>query len=101
MKVRVTTALFVALFAAGPVLAQQTAGPQLNPQQTEGRNSYARSCSICHLPPQFGAGTYGPRLITSTVMTPRSVATPDLIYRAAAPKCASFLWMNRAASWKC
>ena len=50
------------LAAAGPAHAQQSPPPQLNPAQTEGRAFFSKSCSICHLPPQFGAGTYGPKL---------------------------------------
>ena len=67
MKLRILTLVaFVAVWAC-PALAQQTTAPQtpapqLNPMQTEGRATFSKSCSICHLSPQFGASTYGPRL---------------------------------------
>ena len=57
--------ILAALTGAAPAQQtppQQTPAPQLTPIQTEGRAVFAKSCSICHLPPQFGAGTYGPKL---------------------------------------
>ena len=34
----------------------------LNPSQRSGRQIFAQSCGVCHLSPQRGAATYGPRL---------------------------------------
>ena len=69
MKRRLASLLFCAAAGTFQVLAQQTSALAqqapalaLNPAQTEGRVLFSKSCSICHLPPQFGAGTYGPRL---------------------------------------
>ena len=69
MKRRLASVLFCAAAGTFQVLAQQTSATAqqppalaLNPAQTEGRALFSKSCSICHLPPQFGAGTYGPRL---------------------------------------
>jgi mono/diheme cytochrome c family protein len=42
--------------------AQQPPLPQLNPVQTQGRAIFSKSCTICHLPPQLGSGTFGPQL---------------------------------------
>lgn len=50
------------IFAGGAAFAQPAEPPALTPAQTEGRAIVSRSCSICHLPPQFGAATYGPKL---------------------------------------
>ena len=62
MKLKVVVfALFGACLAGG-AFAQQPANPPLTAVQTEGRDTFAKSCSICHLPPQHNAPTYGPRL---------------------------------------
>jgi len=34
----------------------------LDPTQRSGRQVFAQSCGVCHLPPNRGAATYGPRL---------------------------------------
>src|SRR5262249_44785283 len=34
----------------------------LNDQQKLGRQVFAQSCGVCHLPPSMGAKTYGPAL---------------------------------------
>ena len=62
MKISAVASAFILAGFVAPALAQQQANPQLTPTQTEGRNNFAKSCSICHLPPQFNAQTYGPRL---------------------------------------
>ena len=56
--------LSLSLFLALPqyAAAQQMSLPALDPVATEGRALFSRSCSICHLPPQFGAATFGPKL---------------------------------------
>lgn len=54
----------VTIFLFAPLLAQaqQAPLPQLNPEQTEGRAIFSKSCTICHLPLQYDAPTFGPRL---------------------------------------
>jgi mono/diheme cytochrome c family protein len=50
------------LLASGQgALAQQPAD-NLNDQQKLGRQVFAQSCGVCHLPPSLGAKTYGPAL---------------------------------------
>jgi mono/diheme cytochrome c family protein len=67
MKIAVMTcgvafASFVAMLAAPEASAQQ----QLNAQQTTGRQVFAQSCGVCHLPPVLNARTYGPLLSKDT-----------------------------------
>ena len=52
---------------AATAQAQQSPPPDLNPVQIEGRAIFSRSCTICHLPPQLGAATFGPRLSKATL----------------------------------
>ena len=52
--------LLIASSAQG-ALAQQPAD-NLNDQQKLGRQVFAQSCGVCHLPPSLGAKTYGPAL---------------------------------------
>src|SRR5262244_4204001 len=50
------------LLASGQgALAQQPAD-NLTDQQKLGRQVFAQSCGVCHLPPSLGAKTYGPPL---------------------------------------
>ena len=58
---RVASFLFV-LSLATAAQAQQPSLPQLDSVQAQGRAIFSKSCNICHLPPQLGAGTFGPRL---------------------------------------
>ena len=37
-------------------------GADLTDQQKLGRQTFAQSCGVCHLPPALGAKTYGPPL---------------------------------------
>ena len=67
MKTSLVACVFGVACLAIPALAQQQANPPLTPTQTEGRDNFAKSCSICHLPPQFNAPTYGPRLNQSSL----------------------------------
>ena len=54
--------LLVAMGAATMVAhAQQPAG-DLNATQLQGRQVFAQSCGVCHLPPSLNAKTYGPPL---------------------------------------
>jgi mono/diheme cytochrome c family protein len=53
-------ALLVGSWAQG-ALAQQPAD-SLTDQQKLGRQVFAQSCGVCHLPPSLGAKTYGPAL---------------------------------------
>jgi mono/diheme cytochrome c family protein len=51
------------LLAAWPQYASaQQAGGALNATQQHGRQLFAQSCGICHLPPESGAKTFGPPL---------------------------------------
>ena len=49
------------LLTSGQGFAQQPAD-NLNDQQKLGRQVFAQSCGVCHLPPSLGAKTYGPAL---------------------------------------
>src|SRR5882672_12907064 len=49
------------LASAQGALAQQPAD-NLNDEQKLGRQVFAQSCGVCHLPPSLGAKTYGPAL---------------------------------------
>jgi mono/diheme cytochrome c family protein len=40
----------------------QQAGDNLTDTQKMGRQVFAQSCGVCHLPPSLGAKTYGPPL---------------------------------------
>ena len=58
---RVASFLFI-LSLATAAQGQQPSLPQLDSFQAQGRAIFSKSCNICHLPPQLGAGTFGPRL---------------------------------------
>jgi mono/diheme cytochrome c family protein len=62
MKIHAVASVLLLAGLASAAFAQQQANPPLTPTQTEGRDLFAKSCSICHLPPQYSAPTYGPRL---------------------------------------
>jgi len=53
--------LFVLAVSSQGANAQQ-AGDNLSDQQKTGRQVFAQSCGVCHLPPSLGAKTYGPPL---------------------------------------
>src|SRR5215471_9023281 len=59
MKNTALFALFVLAMSAQGAIAQQT-GDNLTDQQKMGRQVFAQSCGVCHLPPSLGAKTYGP-----------------------------------------
>jgi mono/diheme cytochrome c family protein len=61
MKSAALLGLFVLAASAQGVSAQQ-AGGNLSDQQKMGRQVFAQSCGVCHLPPSLGAKTYGPAL---------------------------------------
>jgi mono/diheme cytochrome c family protein len=52
----------VALALTGGLAAAHAQDDGLNDTQREGRRLFAQNCSICHLPPEKGAATYGPPL---------------------------------------
>ena len=55
--------LLLFLLAAWPGYAfAQQAGDNLTDAQKHGRQVFAQSCGICHLPPESGAKTFGPPL---------------------------------------
>src|ERR1700680_4488270 len=59
-----SAAALLLLLAAGPLgaAAQQAGSEQLNETQKHGRQVFAQSCGVCHLPPAMNARTYGPGL---------------------------------------
>ena len=59
MKNAALFGLFVLAASAPGATAQQNA---LTDQQKMGRQVFAQSCGVCHLPPVLGAKTYGPPL---------------------------------------
>jgi mono/diheme cytochrome c family protein len=61
MKSATLFGLFVFAVSAAGANAQQ-AGDNLTDQQKMGRQVFAQSCGVCHLPPSLGAKTYGPAL---------------------------------------
>jgi len=61
MKKAALFGLFVLAASAQGAIAQQ-AGGTLTDQQVMGRQVFAQSCGVCHLPPTLGAKTYGPPL---------------------------------------
>jgi mono/diheme cytochrome c family protein len=61
MKHAALFGLFVLAVSAQGAAAQQ-AGDNLTDQQKMGRQVFAQSCGVCHLPPSLGAKTYGPQL---------------------------------------
>jgi mono/diheme cytochrome c family protein len=61
MKRTALFGLFVLAVSSQGVTAQQ-AGDNLSDQQKAGRQVFAQSCGVCHLPPSLGAKTYGPPL---------------------------------------
>src|SRR6202166_3306896 len=61
MKHTVSFGLFVLALSSQGAFAQQPAD-NLNDQQKMGRQVFAQSCGVCHLPPSLGAKTYGPPL---------------------------------------
>jgi len=61
MKNAALFGLFVLAASAQGATAQQ-AGGNLTDQQVMGRQVFAQSCGVCHLPPSLGARTYGPAL---------------------------------------
>jgi mono/diheme cytochrome c family protein len=62
-----SAAAVLLLLAAGPqgAVAQQ-AGTELSDTQKHGRQVFAQSCGVCHLPPAMNARTYGPGLSKET-----------------------------------
>jgi mono/diheme cytochrome c family protein len=50
------------LLASGQSALAQQPADNLNDQQKLGRQVFAQSCGVCHLPPSLGAKTYGPAI---------------------------------------
>src|SRR6201995_6021968 len=55
-------AWFGLLLVASAQGAPAPPADSLNDQQKLGRQVFAQSCGVCHLPPSMGAKTYGPAL---------------------------------------
>jgi mono/diheme cytochrome c family protein len=60
------TAAVLVLLAWTPGAAAQQAAETLNDTQRLGRQVFAQSCGVCHLPPAINARTYGPGLSKDT-----------------------------------
>jgi mono/diheme cytochrome c family protein len=60
MKYTALFGLMVVAATSQGVFAQQA--DNLTDQQKAGRQVFAQSCGVCHLPPSLGAKTYGPPL---------------------------------------
>jgi len=60
MKRTAWLGLFALAVSSQGALAQQAGN--LTEQQQMGRQVFAQSCGVCHLPPSMGAKTYGPVL---------------------------------------
>ncbi len=58
----IATAAVVAL----PAASAQPAGDGLTDTQRTGRQIFAQSCGVCHLPPAINARTFGPALSKDT-----------------------------------
>jgi mono/diheme cytochrome c family protein len=61
MKRSAPLLLFLLAAWPGSAFAQQ-AGDNLTDTQKHGRQVFAQTCGICHLPPESGAKTFGPPL---------------------------------------
>ena len=61
MKNATLLGLLVLAASAQGAIAQQ-ASSNLTDQQKMGRQVFAQSCGVCHLPPSLGSRTYGPAL---------------------------------------
>jgi mono/diheme cytochrome c family protein len=61
----IRSAVLLCVLAAGGASAQQP-DDGLTATQKLGRQVFAQSCGICHLPPQINARTFGPLLSKDT-----------------------------------
>ncbi len=59
-------ALFLAAFLSSAAAQQASPHDGLNDTQKTGRQIFAQSCGVCHLPPALNARTYGPPLTRDT-----------------------------------
>src|SRR5215469_9580606 len=67
VRLAIRSAFVLGVLAAGGASAQQAATDEhLTATQKLGRQVFAQSCGICHLPPQINARTYGPLLSKDT-----------------------------------
>src|SRR5437588_7928713 len=67
MKLTVPMRSIALVYLAAMLVAPHGASAQqLNEQQTTGRQVFAQSCGVCHLPPVMNARTYGPPLSKDT-----------------------------------
>jgi len=63
---RSAATLLLLLAAWPPGAAAQQADDKLSDIQKHGRQVFAQSCGVCHLPPAMNARTYGPALSKET-----------------------------------
>jgi mono/diheme cytochrome c family protein len=61
-----SVAAFLLLLAPLTAVAQHAGHDGLNDTQKLGRQVFAQSCGVCHLPPAINARTYGPQLSKET-----------------------------------
>ena len=61
-----TAAILLLLLSAWTHAFAQQADDTLNDTQKLGRQVFAQSCGVCHLPPAINARTYGPGLSKDT-----------------------------------
>ena len=59
-------AFVIALAAIGSTASAEPASDGLSETQRSGRQIFAQSCGVCHLPPAINARTYGPVLSKDT-----------------------------------
>jgi mono/diheme cytochrome c family protein len=63
---RTAVAAVILLAVSIEATPAQQASDTLNDTQRTGRQLFAQSCGVCHLPPRLGAHTYGPHLSRAT-----------------------------------
>jgi mono/diheme cytochrome c family protein len=63
---RIVAALLLLLAPSAASTQQTSAHDGLNDTQKMGRQVFAQSCGVCHLPPAINARTYGPLLSKDT-----------------------------------
>jgi mono/diheme cytochrome c family protein len=63
---RIAAALLLLLAPSAASTQQTGAHDGLNDTQKMGRQVFAQSCGVCHLPPAINARTYGPQLSKDT-----------------------------------
>ena len=92
MKLKVVVFALFGSCLAGGAFSQQPANPPLTAVQTEGRDTFAKSCSICHLPPLYEppeVKPYGP-LLTGYLRNPQMEARARKAINEGTPRMPAF-----------